>query len=38
MTITAPSVARSNTVGGFTSKAEIDPKVLQQSATDERTD
>ena len=29
---------RSNTVRGLTSEAEIHPKVLQQSATDERAD
>ena len=37
-TTTAPSVARSNTVRGLTLEAEIDPKLLQQSAANERTD
>ena len=33
-----PKRRRSNTVRGLTSEAQIDPKVLQQSATNERTD
>ena len=33
-----PRACRSNAVRGLTSEAQIEPKMLQQRATDERTD